>query len=45
AGRLYAQAMARHAAPPSPGQAHLAERPGGASQEASSVLERLAARA
>ncbi|NKR49177.1 lipoyl synthase [Rhodococcus hoagii] len=44
AGRLYAQAMARHGRALPEGQAHLAEE-GSASQEASSVLERLAARA
>ncbi len=41
AGRLYAQAMARHGRELSPAMAHLAEE-GSASQEASSVLARMA---
>ncbi len=41
AGRLYAQAMAKHGRPLAPGLAHLAQE-GSAAQEASSVLERMA---
>nr|WP_051989757.1 lipoyl synthase [Gordonia soli] len=41
AGRLYAQAMARHGRPLAPAMAHLADE-GSASQEASSLLTRLA---
>ncbi|NED63235.1 lipoyl synthase, partial [Streptomyces sp. SID10244] len=41
AGRLYAQAMARHGRELAPAMAHLADG-GSASQEATSLLERLA---